>query len=158
MTPRAANTENQRCPHCGANMAVWSHRLTPGLVSVLVKAIEFVHRTNRNRFHLQKDLDLTKSQFTNAQKLRYHALIAKTDDEGYWLITARGGAFLRGEIKVPATVKTFRNRVIEHGTELVSIRKFRDAVPYFETREDFRENATPPVRSKPETSAQPRLI
>src|ERR1035441_5888882 len=99
----------ERCPHCGASMTVYEHALTPGLVNALFKAVQFVHRQNRNYFHLQKDLDLTKSEFTNFQKLRFHALVAKTDDPGYWLITARGGEFLRGEVAVPRTVRTFRN-------------------------------------------------
>jgi uncharacterized protein YaaR (DUF327 family) len=144
-------------------MTVWEHRLTPGLVSALVTAIEFVHRAKRNSFHLQRDLaGLSKSAYNNFQKLRFHALVAKIEDKpGYWLITARGGQFLRGKIKVPATVKTFRNRVIEHGKALVSIRKFRNVIPYFETKNEFVESAAPKMpraRSKPEGNMQTRLI
>ena len=109
--------------------------------------MQFVHEANRNRFHLQKDLTLTHSEFTNFQKLRFHALVAKTDDEGYWLITARGGQFLRGEVPVSKTVSTFRNKVVGHSPELIWVHAFREAVRWFEKRQDFAGPAT--VESKP---------
>jgi hypothetical protein len=136
-------------------MSVWEHKLTPGLVDALCAAIEFVHRSNHNRFHLQKDLPgLSKSAYNNFQKLRFHALVAKVDDApGYWLITARGGQFLRGEIEVPRSVKTFRNKVVEHSRELIHIRHFRNAIPSFETRRDFLEQSAPAFPPKQNVEA-----
>jgi hypothetical protein len=114
-------------------MKAFFHTLTPDLVSVLVKCIEFVHAANKNEFHLQDDLHLTVNQFSNFTKLRFHALVAKVDDKpGYWLITARGGQFLRGEIAVPLRVKTFRNKVLEHSKELIHILELKGKIPYFE--------------------------
>src|SRR5690242_20376386 len=101
---------NERCPTCHASMKVWKHTLTSALVSVLIAAITYVRAHGKNEFRLQ-DLGLTVNAHNNAQKLRYHALIAKIDEQpGKWLITARGGQFLRGEIAVPMTVHTFRNK------------------------------------------------
>jgi hypothetical protein len=57
---------------------IWTHRLTPGLISALIKAIHFVHAHNRNEFHLQRDLDFTHSEFTNFQKIK--ALGARSPD------------------------------------------------------------------------------
>ena len=112
--------------------AFW-HTLTPGLVSVLVKCIEFVHDHNRNEFHLQNDLHLSVNEFSNFTKLRFHALVAKVEEKpGYWLITKRGGQFLRAEISVPLKVKTFRNRVLEHSTELIHINELKGKIPVFE--------------------------
>lgn len=124
------------CANCGENMKAYWHSLTSGLVGDLIKAIEFVRGNNKNSFHLQKDLQLTKSQYNNFQKLRFHALVAKDKEykeSGYWLITKRGGQFLRGEIEVPKRVQTFRNSVIEHSLELVSIRNFKNDFPFFES-------------------------
>lgn len=123
----------ERCPHCGASMKAYWQNLTPGLVSALISAIVFVNKNNKNFFHLQKDLSLSKTQYNNFQKLRFHALVAKTEKAGYWLITKRGGQFLRGEIEVPKEVLTFRNRVKEHSVGLVGIKSFRGKVPYFDS-------------------------
>jgi hypothetical protein len=60
----------ERCPHCGANMKAFWHTLNPGLVSVLVKCIQFVHEHEKNEFHLQHDLHLSVNEFSNFTKLR----------------------------------------------------------------------------------------
>ena len=128
------------CPNCGARMKEFYHLLSPGLVNVLVKAIRFVKSTNTNKFHLH-DLGLTQSEYCNAQKLRFHGLIAHADPEnlkaGQWLITSRGGQFLRSEISVPHRVKTYRNEVIDHDPELVHMDSFRGVTGYFESEFDF---------------------
>lgn len=123
----------EHCPHCGANMKAFWHTLNPGLVSVLIKCIEFVHNHDKNEFHLQNDLHLSVNEFSNFTKLRFHALVAKVEGKpGYWLITARGGQFLRGEIAVPLRVKTFRNKVLEHSKEMIHILQLKGKIPYFE--------------------------
>ncbi len=121
------------CPHCGAKMKEWKHRLTPGLVSCLSKAIEFVHANNRNEFHLQRDLDLSKTEFANFQKLRYFALVAQVEGkDGYWLITSHGGAFLRNTKGIPEWVKTYRNKIQSKSNVLVFYQDFKYKVPYFD--------------------------
>jgi hypothetical protein len=126
--------------------AFW-HTLNPGLVSVLVKCIEFVHNHDKNEFHLQDDLHLTVNEFSNFTKLRFHALVAKVHGKpGYWLITARGGQFLRGEIAVPLRVKTFRNKVLEHSTELIHILQLKGKIPYFEREYAYEYQRTIPTQ------------
>lgn len=129
-------TENTNCPHCGASMKSFWHSLTPGLISVLIKAIEQVHRKNINKFHY-KDLNLNYSEASNLQKLRFHGLIAHADKDhpksGKWLITVRGGQFLRGEITVPQRVQTFRNKVISHSVEVINIRDLKHKFPDFQS-------------------------
>lgn len=128
--------QNSRCPHCGAQMKEWWHALTPGLVNILTKAVQFVREHNCNRFHVHKELKLSHFEACNFQKLRLHGLVAHADPDsrrnGYWLITRRGGQFLRGEIAVPRRVKTYRNRVIGHSEDLIAMRDFRGKVPWFE--------------------------
>jgi hypothetical protein len=126
-------------------MKAYFHTLTPGLVSVLITAVEFVHGAGRNEFHLQDDLHLSVNAFCNVTKLRFHALIAKVDGKpGFWCITARGGQFLRGEICVPLRVKTFRNQVIDHSKELIHINELRGKIPVFEQK--FAYEIWPPVK------------
>lgn len=113
--------------------------LNAGLVYCLTQAVKAVHRKNVNRFHLQKDLTLTKTQYNNFQKLRYHALIAHADSQnpksGEWLITARGGQFLRGETDVPRRVLVSANRVIDHDfTQPVHIDQLKHKYPDFDPR------------------------
>jgi hypothetical protein len=130
-------TTKQSCPTCGAPATAprWE-RLSPGLVECLIKAIQAVHRKNENRFHWHKDLALTNNESHNFQKLRFHGLIAHYDEDnpksGEWLITARGGYFLRGEMKVPKAVLVFRNHVKDHAKELVHIDEFRGKVSAFQ--------------------------
>lgn len=122
---RQVSEEQGKCVCCGAKINKYWHRLTPVLVQALVKTLELVREQDNNLVQ-KADLDLTHSQYGNYQKLRFHGLIAKhRDDEGNfdgWLITDRGGKFLRGELSVPMRVQTFRNKVVEHDEQTVYIR------------------------------------
>lgn len=125
------------CPHCGANITPFPQRLSTGLVGALIKAVTFVQAKGMNQFHLQKDLvSLSKNEYNNFQKLRFHGLVAKAKVEnkpGYWLITRRGGQFLRGELFVPKTAYTLRNKVIGHSNDLIGIKDFMGKFPAFQT-------------------------
>lgn len=82
------------------------------------------------------DLHLSHTAAANFQKLRFHGLIAHADENnprnGEWLITKRGGQFLRGEVSVPRRVEIFRNHVIGHEEkEFVNIKQFRNLPPEF---------------------------
>lgn len=126
------------CSNCNASMKMFWQMLSPGLVGCLIKAIEFVNYNNKNEFNLQKDLDLSKTEYNNFQKLRFHGLIAHSGDKlGYWLITKRGGAFLRNEVAIPAGVQTFRNTVMGHTEEMVRITDFKNYFPKFESEFAF---------------------
>jgi hypothetical protein len=129
---------NDQCPYCGASLKEYWHKLTPMLVNGLVKMKQKILNKNENRIHLQDDLSLSKTEYNNFQKLRFHGLIAHcknedgSRDSGYWLITKRGNDFLYGKIKVPARVKTFRNKVIDHDEKLVSIDEIIHMIPFSE--------------------------
>ena len=125
----------ERCPHCNASMKKYWHSLTPGLVKVLVKC--YVYASEHDNEFMMKNLNLDHSEYGNFQKLRFHALIAKKKEDGEkvertWLITARGADFLKGTIQIPDKVQTFRNRVVEHSPELVTIRDVMKSEPYWE--------------------------
>lgn len=129
--PKIINKE--ACPHCGANISPRWEPLNAALVGILIKAIQYVHERNENRFNANRDLGLTHNQAANFQKLRFHGLVAHADQDkrsGYWLITARGGQFLRSEMNVPKQVKVFRNKVMDHSPELVWIWQMK-GIPEF---------------------------
>lgn len=131
------------CPHCGARMKEWWHSLTPGLVEILIKVLKSVKASGVNDYHLQVNGELNNNEFSNFPKLRVHALVARVKDAAgnrvaaHWLITDRGGQFLRGELAVPHKVKTYRGKVIGHSEDLVKIHDFRNKIPEFETVFDF---------------------
>lgn len=135
--------DQELCPHCGAKMRAYWHRLTPMLVKGLIKFRKAVVEKGVNKIHLQRDLNLTKTEYNNFQKLRLHGLVAKfrEDNErvnGYWLLTRRGGLFLNNHYAIPKRVKTFRNKVIEHDKELVTVVKVIGSEPYLETITDIQ--------------------
>lgn len=131
--------EEEFCDKCGASLKKYWHKLTPGLVRTLVKVYERVNEKGENKIH-KNELTLTHGEYGNFQKLRFHALIAKYKENGeyksgMWLITRRGAQFLTGQISVPESVQTFRNKVVGHSIEEVSVADIigRRNEPYFQT-------------------------
>lgn len=136
------NEEETTCPHCGAKIKKWWHRLTPGLVGCLVKAIKLVHQKNENIVSLA-ELDLSHTEYTNFYKLRLHGLIAKyrIDGEwqrGKWLITKRGAQFLADRLAVPVRVETLRNKVVGHDEVRLYIHEIMSSdLPEFDGYQEY---------------------
>lgn len=132
--------ELHHCPTCHAQSYTYWHALTPGLVAGLIKLRQAWLAAERPQsLHVRKDLDntpweLTKGEAANWTKLRFHGLIAKDKDAGagYWLITRRGHAFLRGAETVPSKVQTLNNHVVGHSELFLSIEDVMGSRPYFE--------------------------
>lgn len=119
--------DKDECPHCGAKMKEYTHTLTPGITGALKKVVAAVRSAGENNIGFA---DIPWDSFNrrqNFQKLRYFGLVAHVRDaagraiRGRWLITRRGGAFLRGEIQIPSWVTTYRNKIIERSEVFVSI-------------------------------------
>lgn len=126
-----------RCPHCQANRKKHSHRMTPGLLAILIKAIKFVKKKDLNFFHPDKDLNLSRIEYANCQKLRFHWLIAKSGTTGYWVITKKGGKFLRGETRTAVSVVTFRNKIDSYSKEKIHIKDMIGMFPTFQKEFDI---------------------
>lgn len=78
-------------------------------------------------FHLQKDLDLTKNQYANFQKLKYWGLVKQVKDKaGYWIVTQHGIAFANNVVKVPKNIFTFNNQVVRSEGPMVCIDELTD--------------------------------
>lgn len=132
----------EHCDKCGSSLKKYWHGITIGMMSALVKARNYVGDANKNEFHLYKDLieenKLSTGEQMNWTKLRFHALVAKVKGkEGYWLITRRGGQFLSGELRIPAKVQTFRNKVVAYSEELTNLSGVYGRKVFFEKEFDF---------------------
>lgn len=147
--------EAKHCPTCGQKLREYDHRLTPMLADILVNLAKTVRHHDRNDIHVPTEVPavvgpLRYSMQSNLTKLRFHALVAKVlDDAGHhirgrWLITRRGGQWLRGEITIPRTVTTRDNRVIGHSADdQVDISAVRKSGPYLEGYEDVVSRPVP---------------
>jgi hypothetical protein len=110
----------------------------------------------RNAIHIRNEMadcpgapfQLSRDEWSNFSKCRYHGLVAKTDHLGYWLLTERGGQFLRGEISIPETVLTFRNRVVGHEGRPVGVIHFRPLIPEFD-KLTYSEGKASPRQTQP---------
>ena len=139
--------EQKKCPCCGANMIPNKQGLTKGLVNILIKfkrAMLESQSPEFNKLHAQRDVNFTKNEYNNFQKLRYFGLVAKCKDKngvresGYWLLTRNGNKFCKGEITMPKFVITFRNTILEKSDERIDVKKAikSEEYPYFQT--DFQ--------------------
>lgn len=132
-------TEVFDCPTCHHTSNAYWHRLSPGVVTALVKFKHAVIAKGENSVHLLKDMDgtdneLTRHEWNNFTKLRFHGLAVrdKQAGAGYWLLTSRGNKFLRGELSVSLKVKTLNNHVIDHDELMVSVSDVMGSTPYFD--------------------------
>lgn len=142
MIKHKMNFVDATCPHCGAQMKEWWHRLTPGVVELLFRTIEVVKNKGVNIVE-KNEVCKTNSECCNYNKLRYFGLIAYARDDnddridGVFVLTRNAGAFLRGEIGMPYKVKTYRNELVEKSEEMVMVNSFRGKYPWFDSKYDF---------------------
>jgi len=135
------NMNEEYCELCGGRIREYYHRITPGLTKSLVKCYEYVSSMGTNLFKMA-DLKLDHSEYGNFNKLRFHGLIAKHKVNGEiqnreWVITRRGADYLKGNIQIPARVKTYKNRVIDHDEEMVTVTQVMKSEPYWENKFEF---------------------
>lgn len=108
----------------------------------MIKFRKAIKERGRNYIHLYQDmtgsLELTTQEQMNWTKLRFHALVAKADIRGYWLLTKRGAQFLRGEISIPTRVQTYRNKVVAKDVYEIKIGNMVDTYPTWDSVEDMQ--------------------
>lgn len=135
-----------KCPHCGASVKMYWHRLSPGLAKALIKFRLRVLALKRNKIHISTEVNFTKIEYANFQKLRYFGLVAKyknpeskEHESGYWLLTKRGNLFCKNQLLVPMKVQTFRNKISDKSEETILLRTIlKDTdLPIWDERDDF---------------------
>jgi hypothetical protein len=86
----------ERCSHCGHINTAYVHKLNIPLVRALRQLVDF-YENNHKGCNLQKDINLTKNQYNNFQKLQYFGLVNKTAHG--WFPTDLGNNFILGKEK-----------------------------------------------------------
>lgn len=130
------------CPQCNAKLSGRWENICKGQVNTLAKFRQAVIDKNENSVHLNKDIKLSHSEYTNFQKLRYNGLVAHSNEAGYWLLTRRGARFLRNEISIPKGVLIFRNKIQDYSTKIIDLKSIlKNDEPYWFKKEDYEWEA-----------------
>lgn len=137
--------EEKDCIRCTASTKRYWHKLTPGLVSALIKINKAVNLKRENDIRIDRlpaDLKLTHEERCNWQKLRLHGLVARVKfmgevKRGRWCMTRKGYKFLSGK-PIAERVLSFRNAVQGHSPEEVTISQVARSSPYFESIDDIK--------------------
>ncbi len=131
------------CDHCGAKMIEYKFTFNRGLARCLFRLSQFPQPTEICT------MNLTTSQWTNFQKLKYWELIAPhvTDEtdrkRGWWRLTPQGIAFLTGKVPIHKNVIMYRNKFVRFGGEKIF---FKDVTGGYEYRGDYRAQVREQVR------------
>lgn len=135
--------EKHFCQNCGQSVMKHKHTLSRSLVLILLKA----SKSGLTPFHLQNNLNLTKNEYANFQKLKYWDLVSRDDEHsGFWQITVMGNQFLAGNFSPPKSVMTFNNKVINTEGK-VNIVDLRIEPIGYKQREEYVEDACPVFES-----------
>lgn len=102
------------CNHCGNTVTAYSHRLNAQLVDALVQLVEF-WRAKKRGCNLQNDLQLSKNQYNNFQKLQYFRVVTNREDG--WYPTGKGCQFVDGSIEIEKNVATFGKMILDSNHE-----------------------------------------
>lgn len=125
------------CPVCGQSIMEHKHTMSKAMANI------FKMLPLHNPFHLQKDLNLTKNQYANFQKLRYWGLVERiiyNDKSGYWQVTDHGRRFASNELAIPKTMITFNNHVRRAESPMI---KISDCDGSWKNRNDYQREMTP---------------
>lgn len=134
--------ERHICPTCGQQVLKHKHvfrKSLANLVEFTIKKTGPVHP-----FHLQKELNLTKNQYNNFQKLQYWGLVKKSFANGkriggFWQFTRSAVDLVNGG-SVPAWVKTYNNQPVEYSTERT---RLSDAIGFYDIPEIWALRSEP---------------
>lgn len=123
------------CEKCGAKIVEYTFTFNKGLARCL--ALMRNHTTGVEI----RTLDMTTSEWTNFQKLRYWGLIDSIIGEnhrrgGCWRITNLGTDFLNNQISIPKKVTMYRNTVVKTSFDTI---QFKDVSADYEYRADYAE-------------------
>lgn len=132
--------KKQYCPHCHQPIMKHKHSFNMPLAFIIRRLAEKYKASEP--FHLQKDIELSKNQYNNFQKLRYWDLVDKYFENGhrkggYWVLTQKVYMLLEGNI-IPRWVKTFNNKVVEKSAEMICL---KDVIGYYDIPEKWAKRA-----------------
>lgn len=126
------------CECCGAKMVEYKHILNKGLVSALYELSRYPDPMPLT------ELDITRNQWTNFQKLRYWGLVEKKrnpdgSSTGCWYVTEIGKRFINNQIQCPKIVWTFRGEFARFEAGDIYFNEIYD--PHYRDRRDYARDA-----------------
>lgn len=126
------------CCVCGAKLVEYKFAFNYGLALFLGRLFDVGEPVRTD------SLNLTYSQRTNSQKLRYWGLAEQFVNQeterkrGWWRITDKGRQFVTGEIAIPKYAVTMRNVVVRLEGERIGFFKISRGYQY---RRDYADQA-----------------
>ena len=133
-------SKDQYCEHCGAKVVEYKHNFSAALADGLYQ----LYLSQQAMF--LTDLNLTRYQWTNFQKLRYWNLVDQAKDPitkkatGAWKITRLGFDFIENpEITVFKNVWTFRGQPTRFDGEKVQFNAVHEK--FYKKREQYAQEA-----------------
>lgn len=134
----------KQCDCCGHLTTAYSHKLNKPLVKALRQLVDF-YENKKTDCNLQKNLDLTKNQYNNFQKLQYFGLVQHTKDG--WYPTEQATRFIYGEVVIRNTDLTFGKSILDTRHEAWSIKKINYKFVYvyeidelsYKKREEYQD-------------------
>ena len=139
--------QKELCPYCRQAIMKHQHPFLEPLGRILYKAAS--RYGVGAPFHLQRDLNLTKNEFNNFQKLRYFGLADKYYEagrriSGVWYLRQEAQYLIQGG-KVARYVRTFNNEVIETSVERIAL---AEAIGSYETPPQYAAKAEPALTAQ----------
>ncbi len=128
------------CPHCGAKMVKYKHSLS----IPMVEGLTLLRDAGGGPINI-KELNMSRNQWDNFQKLRYFKLVKRVYEDGVrksgvWKITKRGRRFLLGDVMVPRAVWTYRGKTCDKEPERIFA---WEVSGFYQDRETWWEQARP---------------
>jgi hypothetical protein len=88
-----------------------------------------------------RSLKLTRTQWTNFQKLRYWDLVIKTGVDGEWKITEKANQFITMGTAMPKWVWTYRGQTDKFDGDMCFFNDIHE--PKYDRKEDYVRNSKP---------------
>ena len=126
----------KRCPHCDAKMVEYRHVFNKGLAGSLYE----IFIAGGGPISLRK-LKLTRTQWTNFQKLRYWGLVSPTKEDGEWVITQKGFDFIVKGETINKWVYTYRGEPVRFDGDICIFDEIH--TPKYDKKLDYAANAVP---------------
>ena len=126
----------KRCPHCDAKMVEYRHTFNKGLAHGLYE----LWAADGGPISL-RSLRLTRTQWTNFQKLRYWGLVGRIKHDGEWALTSQGLSFITQATPIQKWVWTYRGETIRFDGDTCFFHDVHEEL--YDQKPDYLSNAKP---------------
>ncbi len=128
-----ADLNDGHCDRCHRVIRIYRYPVNKQMATVLRKMRDAVDKNGKNEVNFD-EIDIPYRLGSQRTKMRLHGLIKQIDRDGVkvqntWLITKKGGDFLRGEA-IPAKVVVFDNQLLGHEGGTTTIHRVMDEAAF----------------------------